>query len=181
MPGDGLVGYIFPELEPSHLLDNWQNHGMPYQCFNHPTEDIIDFFHRPVQIEVPTKSELLKEDRMAMTPEMDTARMERTMRVIEYEEDKPKIKRFLEEPLGDPEAEPAVPTDWDLSFGEYLEEHKNSKLLFCWYAPRVGIVFSPSDHNGIWAGRLEGVKGKGTLPEYVLKVVERIAKEKGLA
>ena len=118
---------------------------------------------------------------MAMTPDMDTARIERTMRVIEYEDDKPKIKRFLEEPLEDPEAEPAVPTDWDLSFDEYLEEHKNSKLLFCSYAPRVGIVFSPSDHSGIWAGRLEGVKGKGKLPAYVLKVVERIAKEKGLA
>jgi hypothetical protein len=118
---------------------------------------------------------------MAMTPDMDTARMERTMRVIEYEEDKPKIKHFLEAPLGDPEAEPAVPTDWDLSFDEYLEEHKNSKLLFCWYTRRAGIVFSPSDHNGFWAGRLEGIKGKGILPEYVLKVVERIAKEKGLA
>jgi len=116
-----------------------------------------------------------------MTSYMDTARMERTMRVIEYEDDKPKIKRFLEEPLEDPEAEPAAPTNWDLSFDEYLEEHKNSKLLFCWYAPRVGIVFSPSDHNGIWAGRLQGVTGKGTLPAYVLKVVERIAKEKGLA
>ena len=118
---------------------------------------------------------------MAMTPDMDIARMERTMRVLEYEDDQPRIKRFLEERLEDPEAEPAVPTDWDLSFQEYLEEHKNSKLLFCWYAPRVGIVFSPSDHNGIWAGRLEGVKGKVALPAYVQKVVERIAKEKGLA
>jgi len=118
---------------------------------------------------------------MSMTPEMDTARIERTMRVIEYEGDKPKIKRFLEEPLDDPEAEPAVPTDWDLSFDEYLEEHKNSKLLFCRYSAGAGIVFSPSDHSGIWAGRLEGVKGKGILPAYVLKVVERIAKEKGLA
>ena len=144
-------------------------------------EDTVGFFHRPLRIEVPTKSALLKEDRMAMTPEMDTARIERTMRVLEYVDDKPKIKRFLEEPLEDPEAEPAAPTNWDLSFDEYLEEHKNSKLLFCWYAPRVGIVFSPSDHNGIWAGRLQGVTGKGTLPAYVLKVVERIAKEKGLA
>jgi hypothetical protein len=118
---------------------------------------------------------------MSMTPEMDTARIERTMRVIEYEADKPKIKRFLEEPLENPEAEPPVPTDWDLSFDEYLEKHKNSKLLFCWYSAGAGIVFSPSDHSGIWAGRLEGVKGKGILPGYVLKVVERIAKEKGLA
>ena len=118
---------------------------------------------------------------MANTPEIDTARIERTMRVVEYENDKPKIKHFLEAPLEDPDAEPAVPTDWDLSFDEYLEEHKNSKLLFCWYSRSVGIVFSPSDHNDIWAGRREGVKGKGTLPGYVLKVVERIAKAKGLA
>jgi pimeloyl-ACP methyl ester carboxylesterase len=132
-------------------------------------------------IEGLTKGALLEEDQMAMTPDMDTARIERTMRVVEYEDDKPKVKRFLEQRLEDPEAEPDVPTDWDLSFDEYLEEHKNSKLLFCWYSRSVGIVFSPSDHNGIWAGRLEGVKGKGTLPGYVLKVVERIAKEKGLA
>jgi hypothetical protein len=118
---------------------------------------------------------------MATTPEIDTARIARTMRVVEYEEDKQKIKRFIEERLDDPEAEPMVPTEWDLFFDEYLKEHKNSKLLFCWYSPKAGIVFSPSDHNGIWAGRLEGVKGKGKLPAYVLKVVERIAKEKGLA
>jgi hypothetical protein len=116
-----------------------------------------------------------------MAPEMDTARIKRTMRVFEYEGDKPKVKRFIEERLEDPEAEPEVLTDWDLSFGEYLEEHKNSRLLFCWYTRAVGIVFSPSDHNGIWAGRLEGVKGKGTLPAHVQEAVERIAKEKGLA
>ena len=118
---------------------------------------------------------------MATTPEMDTARIARTMQVVDYEEHKPKVKRFIEARLDDPEGEPMVPTEWDLYFDEYLEEHKNSKLLFCWYSPAVGIVFSPSDHNGIWAGRLEGIKGKGKLPGYVLKVVERIAKEKGLA
>ena len=118
---------------------------------------------------------------MAKIPDMDIARIERTMRVIEYENDKPKIKRFLEERLEDPDAEPEVPTEWDISFDEYLEEHKNSKLLFCWYGPKVGIVFSPADHHGIWAGRLEGVKGKGVLPAHVREVVERIAKEKGLA
>ena len=101
---------------------------------------------------------------MAMAPEMDTARIERTMRVVEYEDDKPKIKRFLAERVDRPDAEPMMPTDWDLYFDEYLEEHKNSRLLFCWYTPKVGIVFSPSDHNGIWAGRLEGIKGKGKLP-----------------
>jgi hypothetical protein len=141
----------------------------------------IDFLHRPVQKGVLSKSPSLNEVPMAMTPEMDTARIERTMKVIDYELDKPKIKRVLEQRLDDPDAEPEVPTEWDLSFDEYLEEHKNSKLLFCSYAPGVGVVFSPSDHNGIWAGRLEGVKGKGKLPAYLLKVVERIAKEKGLA
>ena len=115
-----------------------------------------------------------------MTPDMDSARMKRTMRVVELEEDKPRIKRFIDDPIEDPDAEPAVPTDWDLSFEEYLEEHKNSKLLFCRASPTVGIVFSPSDHSGIWAMRREGSKGKGTLPAYVLEVVERIAKEKGL-
>jgi len=133
-------------------------------------ETQLTFSIGPLQIEGLTDGGSLREDRMAMTTDMDTARLERTMRVIEYESDKPKIKRFLEQPLEDPEAEPAVPTDWDLSFDEYLEEHKNSKLLFCWYSPTAGIVFSPSDHNGIWAGRLEGVKGKGTLPAYVLKL-----------
>ena len=118
---------------------------------------------------------------MAKTPDMDTARMERTMRVIEYEDDKPKIKRFLEEPLEHPEAEPAVPTDWDSSFAKYIEEHKNSKVLFCWYAQGVAIVFSPSDHHGVWALQREGITGKGVLPEYALEVVERIAKEKALA
>jgi len=34
-----------------------------------------------------------------MRPEMDIARMEQTMRVLVYEDDKPRIKRFLEEPL----------------------------------------------------------------------------------
>ena len=45
----------------------------------------------------------------------------------------------------------------------------------------VGIVFSPSDHHGIWAMQREGISGKGILPEYALEVVERIAKEKALA
>jgi hypothetical protein len=70
----------------------------------------------------------------------------------------------------------------DLHAGAWVRPNSTlSESLFCWYGPRVGIIFSPSDHNGIWAGRLEGVKGKGTLPAYILKVVERIAKEKGLA
>jgi hypothetical protein len=115
---------------------------------------------------------------MAITPDlMDTERMRRTMRVLPYEEAKAGATRFLEESLG--EKEPL--TDWDLSFQEYIEEHKSSKLLFCWSARGVGIVFSPSDHHGIWAMQREGISGKGILPEYALEVVERIAKEKALA
>ena len=53
---------------------------------------------------------------MAKSPDIDTARIERTMRVIGYEDDKPKIKRFLEERLGGPDAEPEVPTDLGLIF-----------------------------------------------------------------
>jgi hypothetical protein len=36
---------------------------------------------------------------------MDTARIERTMRVIEYEDNKPRIKRFLEEQDAEPSEE----------------------------------------------------------------------------
>jgi hypothetical protein len=69
-----------------------------------PAEVKIDFLSRPVQLEGANKRRVTKkEGPMAMTPEMDTARMERTMRDIEYEEDKPKIKRFIEEPFEDPQ------------------------------------------------------------------------------
>ena len=115
---------------------------------------------------------------MAITPDlMDTEIIRRTMRVLPYEEAKAEGTHFLEESLG----EKAVLLDWDLSFLEYIEEHKSSKLLFCWAAQGVGIVFSPSDHHGIWAIQRKGISGKGILPEYALEVVERIAKEKALA
>ena len=115
---------------------------------------------------------------MAITPDlMDTEIIRRTMRVLPYEEAKAEATRFFEESLGEKEAL----TDWDLSFQEYIEEHKSSKLLFCWSAKGVGIVFIPSDHHGIWAMQREGISAKGILPEYALEVVERIAKEKALA
>jgi hypothetical protein len=74
-----------------------------------------------------------------------------------------------------------VLTDWDSSFAKYIGERKDSKLLFCWYAQGVAIVFSPSDQHGVWALQREGITGKGGLPEYALEIVERIAKEKALA
>jgi hypothetical protein len=108
---------------------------------------------------------------------MDTTRIQRTMRVLPYEEAKAATTRFIE---GSLEKSDEL-TGWDLSFEEYIEEHKSSKLLFCWYAQGVAIVFSPSDHHGVWAMQREGVKGKGVLPKYALEIVERIAKEKALA
>ena len=113
-----------------------------------------------------------------MTPDlMDTTRIRRTMRVYPYEEARTAATRFIEGSL----EETDVLTGWDLSFEEYIEAHKNSKLLFCWYAKGVAIVFSPGDHHGVWAMQREGVRGKGILPEYALEIVERIAKEKALA
>ena len=115
---------------------------------------------------------------MAITRDlMDITRIQRTMRVFPYEEAEAANKRFLEESMTESE----VLTDWDSSFAKYIDEHKDSKLLFCWYAQGVAIVFSPSDHHGVWALHREGIAGKGVLPEYALEIVERIAKEKALA
>ena len=114
---------------------------------------------------------------MAITRDlMDTTRIRRTMRVYPYEEAKTAATRFIEGSL----EESDVLTTWDLSFEEYIEAHKNSKLLFCWYAQGVAIVFSPADHHGVWAMQREGIRGKGVLPEYALEIVERIANEKAL-
>ena len=95
---------------------------------------------------------------MPKIPEMDIARMGRTMRVIEYEDDKPKIKRYLEQRLEDPDAEPEVPTDWDLSFDEYLEEHKNSRLLLCWYG-HMQELFSVLVTTTVFGGTARGSQG----------------------
>ena len=115
---------------------------------------------------------------MAITPDLlDIERIRCTMRALPYEEAKQTAMRFLAETLGDKVAL----TDWELSLQEYIEAHKSSKLLFCWYTHGLGIVFSPSDHHGIWGMQREGISGKGILPEYALEVLERIAKEKGLA
>jgi hypothetical protein len=98
------------------------------------------------------------------------------MRVLPYEEAKAEATRFLK----DLETSNVI-TDWDLSFEEYIEEHKISKLLLCWLAEGIAIVFSPSDHHGIWTMQREGIKGKGVLPNFALEIVERIAREKALA
>ena len=115
---------------------------------------------------------------MAITRDLiDTSRIERTMKVFPYDEAKTATKRFIEGSMMKSEGL----TGWDLSFEDYIEEHKNSKLLFCWLAQGIAIVFSPSDHHGVWAMQREGITGKGVLPEFALETVERIAREKGLA
>jgi hypothetical protein len=114
---------------------------------------------------------------LSLTPNLeDSERISRTMRVLSYQEAKEGVSRYLEEPSN----EMADLTDWDLSFAEYIEEHKNSKLLFCGYARGVGIVFSPADHHGIWAMQREGTRGKGVAPEHLVTFLEGLAKRKGL-
>jgi hypothetical protein len=86
------------------------------------------------------------------------------------------VSRYIEDPL----QEKGGLTSWDLSFAEYIEEHKNSKLLFCWYARGVGVVFSPADHHGIWAAQREGTLSKGLVPDHLVTFLEALAKSKGL-
>ena len=114
---------------------------------------------------------------MSLTPNLeDSERISRTMRVLSYQEAKEGVSRYLEESSN----ERADLTDWDLSFAEYIEEHKNSKLLFCRYARGVAVVFSPADHHGMWAMQREGNRGKGVVPEHLLTFFEDLAKRKGL-
>ena len=51
---------------------------------------------------------------------MDTTRIQRTMRVLPYEEAKAATTRFIE---GSLEKSDEL-TGWDLSFEEYIEEHR---------------------------------------------------------
>ena len=119
----------------------------------------------------------LEESEMSLMPNLEhSERISRSMRVLSYEEAKEGVSRYVEEPL----QEKGGLTSWDLSFAEYIEEHKNSKLLFCRYGSRVGIVFSPGDHHGIWAMQREGTRAKGILPDHLVTFLEDLAKRKGL-
>jgi|SRR6516225_9143148 hypothetical protein len=114
---------------------------------------------------------------LSLTPTLEDAeRISRSMRVLSYEEAKEGVSRYVEEPLH----EKGGPTHWDLSLVEYIEEHKNSKLLFCRWGKSVGIVFSPADHHGIWAGQREGNLSKGIVPDHLVTFLEGLAKSKGL-
>ena len=114
---------------------------------------------------------------LSLTPNQEDAeRISNSMRVLSYEEAKAGVSRYLQ----DPSNQKAEVTDWDLSFAEYIEEHKNSKLLFCWYAKGVGVVFSPADHHGIWVAQREGTHAKGIVPDHLVTFLEGLAKGKGL-
>jgi hypothetical protein len=114
---------------------------------------------------------------LSLTPNLeDSERISRSMRVLSYEEAKEGVSRYIEEPL----RERGELTNWDLSFAEYIEEHKNSKLLFCRYGKRVGVVFSPADHHGVWVAQREGTVSKGIVPDHLVTFLEGLAKSKGL-
>src|SRR5258707_12831657 len=99
---------------------------------------------------------------LSLTPNLEDAeRISRSMRVLSYQEAKEGVSRQVEEPLQD---KGGGLTKWDLSFAEYIEEHKNSKLLFCRYGSGGGIFFSPAVHNGIWARQTEVTLNRGTVP-----------------
>ena len=114
---------------------------------------------------------------LSLTPNPEhSERISRSMRVLSYEEAKEGVSRYIEEPL----KEKGELTQWDLSFAEYIEEHKSSKLIFCRYGKSVAIVFSPADHHGIWAAQREGTLSKGLVPDHFVTFLEGLAKSKGL-
>jgi hypothetical protein len=118
-----------------------------------------------------------EDSELSLTPNLKhSERIARSMRVVSYEEAKGGVSRYVDEPLH----EKGELTSWDLSFAEYIEEHKNSKLIFCRYNRGVGVVFSPTDHHGIWAAQREGTHAKGIVPDHLLTFLERLAKSKGL-
>ena len=114
---------------------------------------------------------------LSLTPNLKhSERIARSMKVVSYEEAKGGVSHYIEEPLH----QQGELTSWDLSFAEYIEEHKNSKLIFCWYNRGVGVVFSPADHHGIWAAQREGSRAKGIVPDHLVTFLEGLAKSKGL-
>ena len=115
---------------------------------------------------------------LSLTPNLeDSERIARSMRVLSYEDAKQGVSHSIEEPL----KERGELTQWDLSFEEYIEEHKNSKLIFCRYGKSVAVIFSPADHHGIWVRRSEGTVSKGLVPDHLVTFLEGLAKSKGLA
>jgi hypothetical protein len=68
---------------------------------------------------------------------MDEKRVSETMRVLTYDE----AKKGLAAAIGAPA------DDWDKSFGQYVEDHKGAKLIFCWYTDRVQVLSGRSNRH----------------------------------
>jgi hypothetical protein len=101
---------------------------------------------------------------------MDDKRVNETMRILTYDEAKTGVSAAIGVPVD----------DWEKSFGKYVEDHKDAKLIFCWYTQNVQTLFCPADQTGIWAFHREGVKGKGKLSPREVGELQAIAKQKNL-
>jgi hypothetical protein len=106
----------------------------------------------------------------------DSERIAKTMKVISYEEAKAGVTRYIVDPL----EEQGELNDWDLKFQEFVEEHKDRRLLSCRYGRTVGLLISPADHRGIWVMIRENITGKGVVPDHIVSFLEGLAKQKGL-
>jgi len=107
---------------------------------------------------------------------IDSDKIKKTMRVLLYDEAKAGVSRVISQGFGESE----VPlTDWDLWFVEYVEKHRDSRLLFCWFAKGGAALFCPTDHTGIWAMQREGLRAKGKVGGPAQAILEGLAKETG--
>jgi hypothetical protein len=107
---------------------------------------------------------------------IDSEKIKKTMRVLLYDEAKAGVSRVISQGFGESE----VPlTDWDLWFVEYVEKHRDSRLLFCWFAKGGAALFCPTDHTGIWAMQREGLRAKGKVGGPAQAILECLAKETG--
>ena len=105
----------------------------------------------------------LEDSELSLTPNLEhSERISRSMRVLSYEEANEGVSRYIEGPL----QEMVGLTSWDLSFAEYIEEHKKleaSILLVrqrCWSCFQSG---RPSWHLG-GATRRHAKQGARTRP-----------------
>jgi hypothetical protein len=101
---------------------------------------------------------------------MDEKRVNETMRVLTYDEAKKGVSAAIGVPAD----------DWDKSFGQYVEDHKDAKLIFCWYTHRVQALFCPADQTGIWVLHVDWGIGKGKLSPREVGELQAIAKQKNL-
>jgi hypothetical protein len=107
---------------------------------------------------------------------IDSDKIKKTMRVLLYDEAKAGVSRVISQGFGESEVQL---TDWDLWFVEYVEKHRDSRLLFCWFAKGGAALLCPTDHTGIWAMQREGLRAKGKVGGSAQAILEGLAKETG--